>query len=203
VDHTLICKKGPFVNCRHNRLRDVIAGLLEKCMPEVMTEPPLLPVTGESIPRGTTLNDSARLDILARGFYPPMEREFFDVRVSHPGALTNSGYATAVEMYLAHEKLKMTKYNHRVIQIEKATFAPLCFSTTGGMGPQAMTFVKTLAKHMIRTNGQSLSNTMASIRCRLRFELLKATLIAIRGQKALPLEEQDINLVEEASNDDV
>ena len=77
-------------------------------------------------------------------------------------------------MYLAQEKLKMTKYNHRVIQIEKATFAPLCFSTTRGMGPQAMMFVKTLAKHMIRTNGRSLINTMASIRRRLRFELLKA-----------------------------
>ena len=46
-------------------------------------------------------------------------------------------------------------------------------------------------------------------RRRLRFELLKATLIAVRGhrgryyQKALPIEEQDLNLVEEASNDDV
>jgi len=112
-------------------------------------------------------------------------------------------------MYLDHEKKKMVKYNHRVIQVEKGTFAPLCFSTTGGMGPQAMKFVKILAKHLIRSNGQSLSNTMASIRRRLRFELLKATLIAVRGhrgryyQKALPIEEQDINLVEEASNDDV
>ena len=50
---------------------------------------------------------------------------------------------------------------------------------------------------------------MAFIRRRLRFELLKATLIAVRGhrgryyQKALPIEEQDLNLVEEASNDDV
>ena len=138
-----------------------------------------------------------------------MEREFFDVRVSHPGAPTNSVYETPAEMYAAHEKQKMTKYNHRVIQVEKGTFAPLCFSTTGGMGPQAMMFVKKLAKHMTRTNGQSLSNTMASIRRRLRFELLKATLIAVRGhrgryyQKALPIEEQDLNLVEEASNDDV
>jgi len=137
-------KKWPFVNCRHNRLRDVIAGLLEKCMPEVMTEPPLLPVTGESLLRGTTLKDSARLDILARGFYSPMERAFFDVRVSHPVALTNSRYVTPVEIFLAHEKLKMTKYNHKSIQIEKATFAPLCFSTTGGMRPQAMMSVKTL-----------------------------------------------------------
>ena len=61
-------------------------------------------------------------------------------------------------------------------------------------------------KHITRTNGQSLSITIASIRRRLRFELLKATLIAVQGrrgryyQKALPIEEQDLNLVEEASN---
>ena len=67
-------------------------------------EPPLLPVTGESLPRGTTLEPGARLDILARGFYSPMERAFFDVRVSHPGAPTNSVYETPAEMYAAHEK---------------------------------------------------------------------------------------------------
>ncbi len=108
-------------------------------------------------------------------------------------------------MYADHEDKKMKKYNHRVIQIEKGTFAPLCFSTTGGMGPQTIMFFKKLTKQMTRTNG----NTMASIRRSLRFELLKATLIAIRGhrgryyQKALPIEEQDLNLVEEANNDDV
>ena len=138
-----------------------------------------------------------------------MEQAFFDVRMSHPGAPTNSVYETPAEMYAAHEKQKMNKYNHRVIQVEKGTFAPLCFSTTGGMGPQPMMFVKKLAKHMTRTNGQSLSRTMASIRRRLPFELLKATLIAVRGhrgrycQKALPIEEQYLNLVDEASNDDV
>ena len=163
----------------------------------------------QSLPRGTTLQPGARLDILARGFYSPMERAFFDVRVSHPGAPTNNVFETPVEMYADHEDKKMKKYNHRVIQIEKGTFAPLCFSTTGGMGPQAMVFVKKLAKHMTRTSGQTLSNTMAYIRRTLRFELLKATLIAVRGhrgkyyEKALPIEELDINLVEEASNDDV
>ena len=70
-------------------------------------------------------------------------------------------------------------------------------------------FVKNLGKHMTGTNGPSLSNTTASIRQPLHFELMKATLIAVRGhrgryyQKALPIEEQDLNLVEEASNDDV
>ena len=117
------------MNCRHNRLRDVIAELLNKCLPEVSTEPPLLLVTGESLPRGTTLEPGVRLNILARGFYSPIERAFFDVGVSHPGAPTNSVYETPAEMYAANE----------------------------------MMFVKKLANHMTRTNGQSLSNTMASI----------------------------------------
>ena len=45
-------------------------------------------------------------------------------------------FGTPLEMYADHEDKKMKKYNHRVIQIEKGTFAPLCFLTTGGMGPQ-------------------------------------------------------------------
>ena len=56
-----------------------------------------------------------------------MERAFFDFRVSHPGAPNNSVYETPAETYAAYEKQKMTKYDRRVIQIEKGTFAPLCF----------------------------------------------------------------------------
>ena len=79
------------------------AGLFNKCLPEVSTELPLLPVTGESHPRGTTLEPGARLDILASGFHSPTERAFFDVRVSRSGAPTNSIYETPAEMYAAHE----------------------------------------------------------------------------------------------------
>ena len=70
-----------------------------------------------------------------------------------------------------------------------------------------MVFVKILAKHMARTNGQtlSLSNSIAYFKRALRFELLKSTIIAVRGhrgkyyEKALPIEELDNNLVEEAA----
>ena len=50
---------------------------------------------------------------------------------------------------------------------------------------------------------------MASIRRRLRFKLLKATLIAVWGhrgtydQNTVPIEEQDLNLMQEASSDDM
>ena len=94
-----------------------------------------------------------------------MERAFFDVRVSHPGAPTNSAYETPAEMYAAHEKQKMTKYNHRVIQIEKGTFAPLCFSTTGGM------------------EGEEYGDVVRVLRTKLRLALLKTTLIAVRGHR--------------------
>ena len=52
VYQTLICKRGPFVNCRHNRPRDVIAELLNKCLPEVWTTSPASAVTGESSVEG-------------------------------------------------------------------------------------------------------------------------------------------------------
>ena len=67
-----------------------------------------------------------------------MERAFFDVRkltmyirASHPGAPTKSVFETPVEIHADHEDKKMKE--HKVIQIEKGTFGPLCFSTTRGM----------------------------------------------------------------------
>ena len=55
-------------------------------------------------------------------------------------------------------------------------------------------FVKKLANHMTRTNGQSLSNTMTSIRRRLRFELVKATLIL-----SLPSEDTEVGTTRKPS----
>ena len=37
-------------------------------------------------------------------------------------------------MYISHEIEKKRKYNSRVLNVEKAAFTPLVFSTTGGMG---------------------------------------------------------------------
>ena len=69
---------------RHNALRDAEAKLLEGACKDVEVEPHLLPVENEELPRGTTLQDGARLDISARGLWNPLERVFFDVRVTYP-----------------------------------------------------------------------------------------------------------------------
>ena len=58
---------------------------------------------------------------------------------------------------------------------------PLEFSTTGGMGKEADTFFKKIAEKMSRKTGQSYSNSIGFIRKRLRFDLLKTTIISLRG----------------------
>ena len=47
-------------------------------------EPPLQPLTGESLHRSANKQDEARLDIAARGFWQDDAMAFFDVRVFNP-----------------------------------------------------------------------------------------------------------------------
>ena len=47
-------------------------------------------------------------------------------------------------MYRSHEMEKKNKYVDRVMNVEKGTFTPLVFSTTGGMGSEAVCFYKHL-----------------------------------------------------------
>ena len=93
-------------------------------------------------------------------------------------------------------------------QIEKGTCNGLVFSTTGGMGPQATMFLKRVATLLAAKTGQDKSLVMANLRRRLRFELLKTVLIAVRGhrgryyQKAIPVDELDLNLVHTTNDED-
>ena len=103
-------------------------------------------------------------------------------------------------MYLSHEREKKYKYNARVLHVEKASFTPLVFSTTGGMGGEADRFFKHLAEKISRKNGQRYSDVIAFIRRRLRFDLLKTCIISLRGYRgkgnAKPetLDSLDLNL---------
>ena len=183
VDHALTCKKGGYVALRHNWLRDAIAKLLSsaKCK-DVKIEPQLLPTNGKSLSSGSITADQARLDISARSVWNVCERAFFDVRVFNPLAPSNSNKQPS-QMYTAHEAQKKRAYNDRVIQIEKGSFTPLVFSTSGGMGREAQGLMKKIAERMELTSGQRYSDCMGFMRKRLRFELLKTTLIALRGYR--------------------
>ena len=199
VDHCLICKLGGYVSLRHDSLKNTTAELLRQVCKDVVDEPGLLNITTEQLPKGTKIADGARLDVSMRGFWTPLDRTFTDIRVLHPQAPSNCK-KNLYQMYRSHESEKKRKYNARVLQVEKASFTPLVFSTTGGMGGEADHFYKHLADKISRKTGQRYSDTVAFIRRRLRFDLLKTCLISIRGyrgkqhDKPAEIDTLDLNL---------
>ena len=57
--HAPECKKGGFVHSRHDEMRNLEAALLPKVCKDLMIEPSIQPLTGETFP----LTDGARLDV--------------------------------------------------------------------------------------------------------------------------------------------
>ena len=197
VDHILICKKGGYVLMRHNVLRDTEAKLMEKVCKDVRTEPKLLPEVRRL--NGNEEEDRKRPDISARGMWSPAEKTFFDISVTHPNAdsYLNKSLAT---IYREKESRKKTKYNNRVINIEKASFTPLIFTTTGGMSPECERLNKRLAEKISVKQSENYSQVMAHVRTRLRFALLKATLVAVRGIRGRSTKEIEDDIEEISFN---
>ena len=199
-NHAQICKKGGFVSIRHNTIRDTAAHLLEKVCHGVRVEPPLLNVGSRQLQPGSNICDGARLDVSARGFWSPLDKAFFDIRVLHPSAASNQT-RTLSQMYERHEREKKRSYGSRVIEIERGFFTPLVMSTSGGVGSEMMRFTKKLAEMLARKTRQTYQDTISFIRRRFRVELLRTTLIALRGHRGRFYEEPvdavelDLNLV--------
>ena len=68
--------------------------------------------------------------------------------------------------------------------MERATFTPLVMSATGGMGRAATTFYKRLASMISEKRNTEYSQTVNWIRCKLRFALLIASIMSIRGARS-------------------
>ena len=166
---------------RHDKIRDVEASILRDVCKDVKIEPELLPVGDIPVGSSTTA-ERARLDLSAVGVFSQMERTFGDVRVTHLNSPTYAGMSIG-KVYATQEKEKKQKYNERIMQVEKATFTPLVFSTSGGMGPECTKFHKKVAELVSNKTKEDYSKVMNHIRTRLRFTLLKSVLIGIRGER--------------------
>jgi len=183
VPHTLDCKKGGFVSMRHDAVRDCTANLLRDAgCKDVRTEPELLPVNPNKFKPRTNTTVGARLDVSARGVWSTFERSFYDVRVTHPNCLSNVGKPVAA-IYIEHQNSKKIEYEERVIESEKGSFTPLIFTTSGGMGPEGSMFYKRLAELTAAKKNEQYAIVMNYIRTRLRFAILRSTLIGVRGER--------------------
>ena len=111
-----------------------------------MVEPHLQPVTGEKfILTSTNIEDGARLDISANGFWGGRcEKTYIDVKVFNPHAPSNRT-TNSKAIYRKHELCKKRSYDARIREVEHSSFTPLIFSATGGMAAEATVFYKRLA----------------------------------------------------------
>ena len=113
INHCLTCKNGGYVILRHNSLRDLIAEILIEVCSDVEVEPPLLPLTGEKLPKGSITSPGARLDVSARNLWSPLAKAFIDVRVFNPQAKAN-WEKSILQMYKSREEEKKQGYLPRV-----------------------------------------------------------------------------------------
>ena len=161
---------------RHNS--DLEATFLKEVCKDVRIEPELLPIGNVEL-GGANTAEKARLDVSAVSIWSPMERTFVNVRVMHPNSPSYRDKKIE-QVYIQQEQEKKRIYNQRVLKVEKASFTPLVFSTSGGMGPECTGYHKQLAELISHKTNENYSKVMNHIRTRLHFTLLKSTLIAIR-----------------------
>ena len=126
--------------------------------------------------------EKARLDISARGLWGPFQKTLFDVRIFHPNADSYKD-RDIKSVYSLHENIKKRDYEQRVIQVEKCSFTPLVYSTSGGMAPQAKIFHRRLAELVAEKNKEEYRDVISAMRTKLSFALLKSVLVSVRGSR--------------------
>ena len=118
----------------------------------------------------------------ARGVWVDMDKTFLDIRVFNSRADTN--IKKSLKSALAsHEKEKKRVYNARILEVEKSSFTPIVFSTTGTMGPEAERFYRRLAVLLSGKTKQTIPDAVRYIRQRLSFCLLKTLIVSLRGYR--------------------
>ena len=109
---------------RPNDVRDLTAELLNVVCNDVSIEPSLTPLSGERLAYKTAnLDNGARPDVAARGFWVRGQKAFADVRIFNPIAKQYSKQDLK-SSHRKNEKEKKRTYNERINQIEHASFTP-------------------------------------------------------------------------------
>ena len=93
----------------------------------------------------------------------------------------SSRQTSVATCYRKHEAMKKRAYEQRIREVEHSSFTPLVLSATGGMAVEATTFYKRLAACLADKWEQPYSSTLAWLRCRLTFSLLRSAIQCIRG----------------------
>ena len=81
--------------------------------------------------------------------------------------------------------MKKREYGNRVWEVEPASFTPLVFSTTGGMGREGTVFYRRLANLLADKQDWGFGTTISWVCCVLTFSLLRSAIMCIRGSRSI------------------
>ena len=185
IDHALSCSSGGYLSLRHNEVRDVLAEVMSETCCNVQVEPMLQPLSGERFRSAAAVTaDEARVDIKAGGFWNKNRQEcaYFDVRVFYPHASSYRNIPTA-RVYRRHEQQKRSAYEERIRHVDRGSFTPLVFSSSGGSSPACTTALKRLASLLAEKRDTTYTEAISWLRCRLSFSLLRSSILCLRGSR--------------------
>jgi len=117
------------------------------------------------------------------GFGNVCKEAFVDVRIFYPFAQSYRNQALSAT-FRSMERAKKKKYNSKVMENEHGTFTPLIFSTNGDMGREAKVFYARLSELIAEKYDNSLPETMAWEKRKIRFGPLRTTVICLRGSRS-------------------
>jgi hypothetical protein len=183
--HANVCKRGGFVKRRSDDLADEIADIEAGVFYGVEVEPSFQQLTGEQIDKYKTAKneDEAKADIKAHSVWTKNDINFQDVRISYPFAQSYLDMSP-IKLHRKNESEKNRGVVQRINEVEHGTFNPLCFTTSGGMGPQTTVFMKNLASRLAIKRREPYSLVMGWIRARIAFALVRSTQVVLRGCRA-------------------
>ena len=116
--------------------------------------------SNKQLSKGKNNAADARLEIHAGGFWEKQRSAIFYVRVCFPNTDTSKGLELSY-IYKIHEDKKKRKYAERVNEIERETFTPLVFTTTGGMSKEYKIYHNRLAELIADKKGEQYHTTIA------------------------------------------
>ena len=67
------------------------------------------------------------------------------------------------------------------MEIEKGSFTPLVFTTTGGMADECIKYHSKLAELIAKKKGESCSNAISGIRAKVSFAIVRSAILCLRG----------------------
>ena len=69
------------------------------------------------------------------------------------------------------------------MEVENGSFTPLVIGTNGGIGKECSAFVKQLCCELSNKQNESYGTVINWLRTKLSFEILKSTLLCVRGSR--------------------